>query len=55
MKKDGNLDDFEDKDANWILVQFWDTGNGELISSRTLEVNDVFNARFSPDGHFLAI
>jgi len=55
MKKDGNSDDFEDKDASRILVQFWDAGNGELISSRTLEVNDVFDARFSPDGHFLAI
>jgi len=55
MKEDGNSDDFEDKDANRILVQFWDAGNGELISSRTLEANDVFDARFSPDGHFLAI
>jgi len=44
MKKDRNSDDFEDKDTNWILVQFWNAGNGELISSRTLEVNDVFDA-----------
>jgi len=55
MKKDGNSDDFENKDTNQILVQFWDAGNSELIFSRTLEVNDVFDARFSPDGHFLAI
>ena len=53
--EDGNPDDFEDKDANRILVQFWDAGNGELISSRLMEVNDVFDAQFSPDGHFMAI
>ena len=55
MKKNRNSDDFEDKDTNRILVQFWDAGNGKLISSRTLEVNDVFDARFSPDGYFLVI
>ena len=67
MKKDRNSDDSGDKDASeapdrfWatgatrILVQFWDAGNGELISSRLLEVNGVDCAQFSPDGRFLAI
>ena len=55
MKKDGNSSDSGDEDPSGILVQFWDAGNGELISSRTLEVNDAFDVRFSPDGHFLAI
>ena len=53
--EDGNLDESGDKDASRILVQFWDTGNGALISSRPLERNGVRDARFSPDGHFLAI
>jgi len=53
--EDGNSSDSGDKDASRILVQFWDTRNGELISSRLLEVNDAFDVRFSPDGHFLAI
>jgi len=47
-------DDSEDKGATCILVQFWDASDGALISNR-LEVNDVAGARFSPDGHFLAI
>jgi len=67
MKKDRNSDDSGDKDASeapdrfWatgatrILVQFWDAGNGELISSRLSEVNGVDCAQFSPDGRFLAI
>ena len=63
MKKDGNLDDFGARiraqswatGATRILVQFWDAGNGELISSRLLEVNDVLDAQFSPDGYFLAL
>ena len=53
--EDGNSSDSGDKDASRILVQFWDTRNGELISSRLLEVNDAFDAQFSPDRHFLAI
>jgi len=53
--EDGNLDESGDKDGSRILVQFWDTGNGALIFSRPLEVNDVCSAIFSPDGHFLAI
>jgi len=63
MKKDGNSDvsgngnslDPGDRDPSGILVQFWDAGNGELMSSRLLEVNDAFDAQFSSDGHFLAI
>ena len=63
MKKDGNSDDFGDKAWIWswatgatrILVEFWDASNSKLISSRSLEVNDVDHVRFSPDGHFLAI
>ena len=67
MKKDGTSDDSGDNIPSWIqghswatgatriLVQVWDTGNGKLIFSRLLEVNDVFDAQFSPDGHFLAI
>jgi len=38
-----------------ILVKFWDSSNGALISDRLLEVNDIAVIRFSPDGCFLAI
>jgi len=55
VKKDGNSDDSEGKGANRILVQFWDARSGALISNKLLKVNDVRFARFSPDGHFLAI
>jgi len=55
MKKGGNSSDSGDEDPSGILVQFWEAGNGQLIYSRTLEVNDGFDVRFSPDGHFLAI
>jgi len=67
MKKDGNSDDFGNKDASWIwaqswatgatriLVEFWDASNGKSISSRLLEVNDVLDAQFSPDGCFLVL
>ena len=55
MKKDGNSSDPRDRDPSGILVQFWDAGNGELMSSRLLEVNDAFDAQFSPDRYFLAI
>ena len=51
----GNSDDSEDKGATRILVRFWDASNGALIPNRLLEVNDAGVARFSPDGHFLAI
>ena len=44
-----------DQGENRILVQFWDASNGESISSRPLEVNDVRFAEFSPDGHFLFV
>ena len=49
MQKDGNSSYSGDKDASGILVQFWDTGNGELILSRLLKVIDAFDAQFS--GH----
>jgi len=55
FNKDEILDDSGDRDANRILVQFWDASNGALISNRLLEVNDVGRSQFSPDGHFLAI
>jgi len=51
----GNLDDSEDKGAMRILVKSWDASNGALICNRLLDVNDVGAAKFSPDGHFLAI
>ena len=50
---DGDSDDSEHKGANRILVQSWDASNG--VSNRLLQVDDVRDARFSPDGHFLAI
>jgi len=53
--EDGNSDDSADQGGNQIMVQFWDASNGALISDRLLEVDDVEWARFSPDGHFLAI
>jgi len=52
MKKGGNSEDSGDKGASRILVQFWDTSNGELISSRLLEVNDVFDVRLLLMGIF---
>jgi len=55
VSRNGNLSDPGDRDPSGILVQFWDTSNGELMSSRLLEVNDAFDAQFSSDGHFLAI
>jgi len=38
-----------------ILVKFWDSSNGALISDRLFEVNDVAVTQFSPDGRFLAV
>jgi len=55
VSRNGNSSDPGDRDPSRILVQFWDAGNGELISSRLLEVNDAFDVQFSPDGHFLVI
>jgi len=34
-----------------ILVKFWNSSNGALISDRLLEVNDVAVTQFSPSGH----
>ena len=58
--EDGNSDDSEDgnpedQGANRIMVQFWDASNGAPISNKLLDTNDVGPAKFSPDGHFLAI
>jgi len=38
-----------------ILVKFWNSSNGALISDRLLEVNDVAVTQFSPDVCFLAV
>jgi len=55
VNEDGNLDGSEDQGANRIMVQFWDASNGALISNRLLDVDNTGRAKFSPDGHFLAI
>jgi len=55
VDEDGNLADSEDESATRILVQFWDTSNGALMSDRPFEANDAAATQFSPDGRFLAV
>jgi len=52
---DGDWDGSHDESEFRILVQLWDGGDGTLISTRLLEMNDVASTEFSPDGHFLAV